>query len=430
MAATVQQGLAALRGLGGVEEMRGLAARGYGAGFRPGVNAHIHLPPNFSAFESVGQAVDLAAAQNVRIVGATNYYDYGVYGAFAARARRAGIFPLFGLEIISLEDALVRDRVLVNDPGNPGRMYVCGKGAVGVAAPSPRAAALLATIRRNDTGRMAEMTARTARLFAAAGLDTGLDAGAVIDRIVARHGVPRETVTIQERHIAMAFQEALFDRLAPAARAARLAEVFGAPCEAPPDDAVKVQGEIRSRLLKAGKPAFVKETFLGFAEAYELILALRAVPCYPTLADGADPVCAYEDPPEALIERMRDRKLFMAEYIPVRNTPAVLRRYVAAVRAAGIPVVAGTEHNTLDLLPIEPACVGGAPIPDDLRAIFLEGARVVAAHQFLAVHGTCGYVDAEGALNPDYRSDEERIAAFAALGAAVIQRYVDTFPQE
>lgn len=426
MSQSVQEALAGLRGLGGVDEMRALAASGYGADMRSGVNIHIHLPPNFSAFESVEQAVSLAAEQGVRIVGVTNYYDYGVYGDFAALARGAGIFPLFGLEIISLIDELVESGTLINDPSNPGRMYMCGKGAVGVADPAPRAAELLGVIRRNDTVRMAEMTDRAAKLFADAGLDTGIDAEAVIDMIVARHGSPRETVTIQERHIAMALQEALFRIVAPPRRSAKLAELFGTESAAAPDDAVKTQGEIRAHLLKAGKPAFVTESFLSFAETYELIVELGAIPCYPTLADGTDPICEYEHPPEKLIENLRSRNVHMAEYIPIRNTPEVLERYVRAVRDAGIAVVAGTEHNTLDLLPLEPACIGGAPVPPGLKDIFLEGARVVAAHEFLVLHGECGFVDPRGDPNGDYDGAEERIAAFAALGAAVIQRYHDT----
>ena len=52
--------------------------------------------------------VDLAAEQGVGVLGVSNYYDYDVYGDFVARARREGIFPLFGLEIIALIDELVR----------------------------------------------------------------------------------------------------------------------------------------------------------------------------------------------------------------------------------------------------------------------------------------------------------------------------------
>jgi hypothetical protein len=52
-------------------------------------NAHIHLPPNFSAFETVEQAVDLAAAQGVRVLGVSNYYDYAVYDDFRCMGWRS-----------------------------------------------------------------------------------------------------------------------------------------------------------------------------------------------------------------------------------------------------------------------------------------------------------------------------------------------------
>jgi hypothetical protein len=87
-------------------------------------------------------------------------------------------------------------------------------------------------------------------------------------------------------------------------------------------------------------------------------------------------------------------------------------------------VTAGTEHNTLDLLPIEPACVKALPVPDEVKDIFWEGACVVAAHQFLTLHGECGFVDAQGKPNPNYSNATARIAAFKSLGEVVIQRYL------
>src|SRR5438874_9653272 len=83
------------------------------------VNSHIHLPPNFSAFDSVDQAVALAASEGVAVLGASNYYDYRVYGEFAREAARRGVFPLFGIEIIALIEELALDGVKINDPGNP-----------------------------------------------------------------------------------------------------------------------------------------------------------------------------------------------------------------------------------------------------------------------------------------------------------------------
>jgi hypothetical protein len=48
---------------------------------------------------------------------------------------------------------------------------------------------------------------------------------------------------------------------------------------------------------------------------------------------------------------------------------------------AGFTLTAGTEHNTLDMPPLTPACKGGAPVPPSIEAIFEDGARAMAAHQ-------------------------------------------------
>lgn len=409
--------------LGTTEALRARAAEGLAPATRPRVNAHIHLPPNFSAFDTVEQALDLAEAQQVGVLGASNYYDYTVYGDFAQQAKQHGVFPLFGIEIIALIDDLVRAGVKLNDPGNPGKMYLCGKGISRFDRMTPEATELLNVIRSKDSERMARMTARLAEVFAAGGLETGLDEDAVKAEIVARHGSPLSTVYLQERHVAQGFQEALFAQVAPEERSAVLTRIFGAPSKAGPEDAAAVQNEIRSHLMKAGKSAYVEETFVGFEHAYQLILALGGIPCYPTLADGATPLCPYEDPVEQLIANTKARNIHCAEFIPVRNSPEVLLRYVPAMRAAGLVVTAGTEHNTRDMLPIEPTCLKGVPIPEEIQEIFWEGACVVAAHQVLTAQGEPGFVDGEGNLNPAYPSDEQRIAAFRSLGAAIIQEY-------
>jgi hypothetical protein len=365
----------------------------------------------------------LAAQQGVGVLGVSNYYDYSVYGSVAAEARRLGVFPLFGLEIIALIDELVKGGVKINDPGNPGKMYICGKGITRFEQMTAEAQRLLGTIRRNDTQRMAAMVQRMAAVFEKAGVKTRLDAGAIIDAIVRRHDVPRETVYLQERHVAQAFQEAMFALVPAGERVACMTQLFGAAPKAGAEDAVKVQNEIRSHLMKAGKPGFVEEAFVNFDQAYRLILELGGVPCYPVLVDGTSPICPFEEPVEKLIEQLKRRQIRMAEFIPIRNAPEVLSRYVKAVRGAGLVVLGGTEHNTLDLLPMEPTCVKGVPVPEDVKEIFWEGACVVAAHQFLTLHGECGFTDSSGRPNGAYGTDEQRVAAFAKLGAAVITRY-------
>ncbi|MCD6406206.1 MAG: hypothetical protein J7M19_10300 [Planctomycetes bacterium] len=419
--------LKALRDTGAPGRMWTLAGQARNLAGPLAANTHIHLPPNFSAFESVGQAVALAAEEGLGVLGATNYYDFGVYAEFAGEAARRGIFPLFGVEVIALVDDLKRRGVRVNDPANPGKMYLCGKGITRFAPPANRAEALLAGIRRSDSKRIAAMIARLEGIFRDHGVETGLDEKAVRVMVARRIGCPQETVTLQERHVALAFQEAFFERVGTPERRVLLADIFGVPPQAQAADRVGLQNEIRMHLMKAGKPAFVEEEFPAFDEAFGLILELGGIPCYPTLADGTSPVCEFEKPVEALVDSIAARNIHCAEFIPVRNDVSVLERYVPAIRAAGLVVTAGTEHNTLKRLPLLPTASGGVSIPPEVQAIFAEGARVVAAHQFLSVYGECGFVDDEGRPNGAYDDAEERIGAFSRLGAAVIARYRQTY---
>jgi hypothetical protein len=412
-----------LRNLGTPRELQEAADRADSPSSVGKANAHVHLPPNFSAFQSIDQAVVLAMEQGIRVLGVSNYYDFGIYSDFAAQAWQRGVYPLFGLEIIALLEDLQRASILINDPGNPGRMYICGKGIVRFAPMSPAATDLTRWIRQNDAERMRRMVELVEQIFARHGVQTGLDEFRILDRITQRFKVDRSAVCLQERHIAEAFEEAFVRIVPPNQRVERLSTVLGIPSQAGPEDYLKMQHEIRSFLMKVGKPAFVAERFVDFDQAYRLVLELGGIPCYPTLADGASPICAYEDPPEQLVEALKLSRIFCAEFIPIRNKPEVLDHYVRTLRSAGIVVTGGTEHNTPVLLPLEPRCARGLPVPDKIQEIFWEGACVVVAHQFLSLHGKCGYVDANGSLNPDFSNIEDRISCFARLGAAVLARY-------
>lgn len=388
-------------------------------------NSHIHLPPNFSAFETVEQAVSLAAEQGVSVLGVGNYYDFSVYETFAQLARGSGIFPLFGTEIIALETGLQQDNIRVNDPGNPGKYYICGKAITQFEAFTERAAELNTRIRKNDALRMRQMTEKMDQLFVRHGVQTGLDDAVIIDRVVNRHGCRAEMVTLQERHLAQAFQEVFFEKVNPDHRIEKLTEIFGSAPMAQPDDAVGIQNEIRSHLMKAGKPCFTAETFVTLAQAQELIGEWGGIACYPVLADGAKQRCEYETPLGSLIENLKTSGCTMVEFIPVRNQPDVLNLYVTELRQAGFVVVAGTEHNTLDLLPIEPACANSRAIPDDVQDIFREGICVLTAHQFLCAHGEPGF--GQRYHDPACGDKEALIREFKNIGIAVLNRYFKVY---
>ena len=389
----------------------------------PIVNTHVHLPPNFSAFETAEDAVETAAAEGIRVLGASNFHDRRIYGRFAEAAAGAGIVPLFGIESISVIDAERDAGMKVNDPANPGRIYLCGKGVDPFATPTEAAGtagALAARARDADAGRMRSMVSLLADRFTAAGLRTALTAETIAEDVAQRAGCPLEWVVLQERHLAMAFQEALFVAVAPERRHDILSRAFGGPAAASATDSILVQDEIRSRLLKAGRPAFVPESPVSFDDAYRLILGAGGIPCYPTLADGASPVCPWEEPPDALARRVLDVGIHVAELIPNRNAPAVVDAYVAAFRRAGLLVMAGTEHNTRQRIPLEPRCADGSLPSAGARAAFWEATCVVAAHQHLRASGQRGFVDGRGELNPGFPDGPSRTRWFSELGADLI----------
>ena len=386
-------------------------------------NAHIHLPPNFSAFSTPGEAIRAAIAENLVLLGASNYYDFTVYEAFTAAALPAGIFPLYGTEILALDPGLKSRGIRVNDPSNPGRIYLCGKGLTRFQRLSATAETILGTIRRGDAERMAAMAARLDAHFTAHGIGGPLSAATVADAVAIRTGSPLETVHLQERHLALAFQERFFQQVPAHDRPARLAALLGIPAPQGDLTAAAVQNLLRAHLMKAGKPCYAAERFVNFDEARRLILEMGGIVCYPVVADGANPVCEFESTPERLIEELRARSIPMAEFIPNRNSAALLLDAVPKLRAAGIAVSAGTEHNTHDRLPLVPRCKGGEPVPASVAEIFWEGACVIAAHQFLGARGECGLTDLRGELNPAWSTADTRITELARLGAAVIDHF-------
>jgi hypothetical protein len=383
-------------------------------------NTHLHVPPNFSAFTTVEDVVETSAREGVKVIGTSNFHDFGVYDRFAAAAEKHGLASLFGLEFISLMADQQRAGVTINDPANPGRAYICGKGIPTPTSPGPNARRFMDEAKVANEARTTEMVSRIGSIFEAAGLPLPVDYDGILSMVAERAQVPPEWVVLQERHVALGFQLALFEAVPAAQRPAVLERVYGASASAAAEDAVATQGELRSKLMKAGCPAFVDETAVPFEDAIEFIRGLGAIVVYPTVADGADPICGYEDPVEDLIKRMGSHDIYGAELIPVRNSPECVERYVKAWRDAGIFVMVGTEHNTQERIPVAPTARGGVPLSDAVLDITWEGTCVVAAHQHLRQQGKPGFADSSGALNPTFPDAETRIRYFAELGEELL----------
>lgn len=384
----------------------------------PVVNTHVHIPPNFSAFSSPEDAVAEAAAQGVAALGVSNFFDQQVYSTFATLAEDAGIVPLFGLEFITLDEELAAAGVKVNDPANPGRIYLCGKGIDPFRTKSDLAETIARDIRTGNDERSGVMVERLDAHLREHGVAAGLKTSDIEAEVAQRGGVPAEWVSLQERHIARAVADEI-DKLPDSERAATLGALYGGEPNQDPADSVATQGEIRSRLMKSGTPGYAPEVPLDFSDAYRYILEMGGIPTFPILADGAPELSEFEWTPDVLAGHLKARGIFAVELIPNRNRSEIVDRYVTELTAAGIIVMAGTEHNTQERLPLLPHCADG-PLSDMARQAFYDATCVVAAHQERTRNGQPGYIGEDGSVVGDVdelRAEGDRLIR-AAVGSA------------
>ncbi len=347
------------------------------------VNAHIHLPPNFSAFNTIDELICKAQSEGVNVLGCSNYYDYTIYNEFSAKASEANILPLFGTEIIVFIKNLADDKIRVNDPNNFGRMYLCGKGITDFNNLSPKAERILNTIRANDKNRIQLMIDKINNICANKNLNIELTEEEIISQVAHRCKCPEHIIYLQERHLAQAYQQVIFERFEGNARKDVLRKLISADIDF--DNPIAVQNALRSSLMKAGCPAYVEEEFIDFNNAVEFIKELGGIVCYPILADGVIPICEYEEPVDSLIENLQERNIECVEFIPLRNSLETLMKYVKKLDDANFIILAGTEHNTPKVDAIIPSCKNSQPIPDEIMRIFRKGAAFVAGQQYLAI---------------------------------------------
>lgn len=371
------------------------------------VNAHIHTPWSFSAFDSVDEALDMAAAGDVRVVGINDFNTTAGFAEWDSGCRSRGLFPLFGMEMIALDEDLQRAGVRVNDPANPGRTYLSGKGmAFPAHLPGPWAGRL-AAVRAESDSQVRAMCGRLNELLKNVAPEVALLDADEITRTLTRG-------SLRERHLAKALRLAVYAAPDPAPT---LKKLFGGREPLSPlADHAGVENEIRAHLLKAGGAAFVAETpaaFLPVAEVVALIEAAGGIPTYPFLGDDPDGnFTEFEADLPAAAAALKQNGIHSVEFIAPRNSAATLERYAGWLWDNGFTVTFGSEHNTPARQPIVLTTRGGAPLTPKLAELNYLGACVVAGHQkYFARNGD--------PYDPKLRAD------YAALGREAIKQRTD-----
>lgn len=387
------------------------------------VNAHLHTPYSFSAFESLTQALDLALEQEVRVVGINDFYSMDGYELWEQECRKRSLCPLFNIEFIGLNQQDQAKGIRVNDPNNPGRTYISGKGLkCPPSLPEPFASEL-SRVRAESNAQVKAMCAKLNDLLDSLSLSFRLDYGQILSEMTKGN--------IRERHLAKALRIKVYEQArgsAPESREqvseageqaeAKIRALFqqlfgGKALKSAINDYAAVENEIRGNLLKAGGAAFVPEdpkAFLPVDKVCRIILAAGGIPTYPFLAD--DPKGGYTDfegDLEKAAKTLRDRGFYSVEFISTRNDLHLLEKYAVYLYELGFIVTLGTEHNSPAMEPVLLSARHGLPLSERLCEINYKSACVLAAHQLLVRQGLAGYVDASGRAHVDKREEYIRL---------------------
>jgi len=379
------------------------------------VNAHLHTPYSFSAFSDLDQALDMALAEGVKVVGINDFYTTDGYEAWAAGCKERGLFPLFNIEFISLNEADQKAGIRVNDPGNPGRIYLSGKGLSYPFVLAEPFATQLADVRAEANSQVEAMCGKVNEILAAN------NAGFFLDFEWIKNELTKGS--IRERHLAKALRLKVYEACANNQIDIRILfhKLFGGKeLKSPISDIAGVENEIRANLLKAGGGAFVPEdpkAFLPMQTVCDIIVAAGGIPTYPFLADDAKGgYTDFEGDLEKVAKQLTERGFHSVEFITTRNSVELLEKYASYLYNQGFVVTFGTEHNTPAIEPIELFARNNATLSDKLMQINYEGACVVAAHQHLVAQGLRGYVDAHGIADRSKREE------FIKMGDELIQK--------
>ncbi len=380
------------------------------------VNAHLHTPYSFCSFESIEQAVSMAKKEGIAVIGINDFFTTDGYAQWDKLCRQNDITPLFNFEFIGVSTEEQSKGIRINDPGNPGRIYMSGKGLSHPFNLDEPYAMQFSKVKKNANETSKQMCKK---------LNTHLK---IVD---ARIDVSFEYILryltkgmVRERHIAKALREKVFTvKTTNDGRKILLEKIYnGKPQNAPLDNAAALENEIRNVLLKAGGAAFIPEdpkSFLPMDTVRDIILNGKGVPTYPLLGNALNgSFTEYESDKEALLKKLKEKRFFAVEFITTRNTTAMLEDYAQFFVNNGFVVTFGSEHNTPDLTPLMLRTADDEGLSPLLKKINYEGACITVAHQGLIAEGKQGWLNAKGF------PETERYKAFVTMGDDIIKKQI------
>ncbi|MGD0036500.1 MAG: hypothetical protein ABSC53_04320 [Bacteroidota bacterium] len=379
------------------------------------VNSHIHTPYSFSAFNSITEVALQANEENVRLLGINDFYSVEGYEEFFEVTSKYNVFPLFNIEFTGLDKELQDHAVRVNDPNNPGRIYLCGKG-LNYPVVNKTFICSLNTLQESNNQHTKKIIEKANAFFQKNQIEITLDYNSILVNYAKN--------IVRERHIARAIKDAVVAlALTKDHKITLLTKIFqGTQVKSDIENNAVLENEIRNNFLKDGKPAFVQEidkAFYSLKELVNLIKLAGGIPCYPSLLGDTLNTCTeFEKDWEKMHVTFSSLNIKCLELIPSRNTLDMLTDFVKFFHQRNYIILFGTEHNTPEKSSLLISCKNNTDIPIEIKKIAYDGACVIAAHQFLMKNINTGYIGENG------NNHCEQIDAFVKLGHSLINSFI------
>jgi len=369
---------------------------------RFGVNVHVHTSESFSIFRSPTEAAWAGYRFGLEVMGINDHYTISGHEEFRKACRILGLKPVFSIEAMAMSLEAKNSGERYNDPKNPGRVYLCGKGVVHDLKPGSLSDHLLRSIRSAFRERCKKMTEKVSILLSGVNPSLSLSFDTVLK--LTPHG------NVTERHVAQAVVETIRSKFPKKEDQKRILEkIVGSLSYEDFSREDKLQNIIRNKLLKSGGPAYVEEPEEVFPNIEALVKLFRdygAIPTYPVLGN---PITEKEKNLRSLFDELEEYGIYAVEVIPKRNTRERLKEIIEEAEKHGFPVFSGTEHNTkapeplLDKFSTDP----------EFLPIFREGAYLLLGHHFLSEYCGRGYLREDGELTFKDRKAGRAFFSFA-----------------
>lgn len=358
------------------------------------INNHVHTPWSYSSFSTVDKLIEQAVEENIAVLGINDFNTTAAYPEMADKCLLNRIFPLFNIEMIGLDHNNMKAGQRINDPGNPGRTYISGKGLAFPESLSDINIQKLAEIRVKSNDHIRSMTIKVNHLLST------IDEVLTIDFDTMQKDFSLGMV--RERHLAAMIRDVIILSSKDATRRdAIFTKLLGKQYrEINNGDKAQLENLIRSKMLKAGGSAFVPEDpeiFIDPSEIRDIILDAGGIPTYPFLADfNNGEYTDFERYREESAKKLIKEGFYSVEFIPARNEYSKFKEYAKFLYEYGFIVSFGTEHNSPGEAPLEVFGGGGTVLDDELLEMNSEAAAIIAAHQYKMYHEGQGYLSESG----------------------------------